>query len=240
MKMTLEVKIHQAQTSILRELLFVKAAGYAELQKPTGLTSDHFNFHITRLVELGMVERVARGRYRLTIKGKEYANKLDTDRKTIERQPKVAVLLGVERPGVRASKELLFQRRTKNPYYGYLGFPTGKISWGETIAETAARELMEETGLTAEFEIKGLYHEHTTIHETNEIIEDKMCLVVRGINPQGQLISKFEGGENRWMTTAEARAYPKRYSSFETELEMVEGQRPTFVEEHHYYSKEEF
>lgn len=237
--MTLEVKIHDAQTSILRELLFVRDAGYAELQKPTGLTSDHFNFHIARLVELGMVEKVARGRYRLTIKGKEYANKLDTDRKTIERQPKVAVLLGVERER-DGQRQLLFQKRTKNPYYGYLGFPTGKITWGETITQTAARELMEETGLEADYEVKGLYHEHTTIQETGENIEDKMFFAVRCYNVRGQLMEKFEGGENQWMTLEEARKYPKRYTSFETELEIVEGKVGPFVEEHHYYSQEEF
>lgn len=237
--MTLEVKIHAAQTSILRELLFVQHAGYAQLQKPTGLSSDHFNFHIARLVDLGMVEKVQRGQYRLTLKGKEYANKLDTDRKTIERQPKVAVLLGIER--VQAGqRQLLFQKRTKNPYYGYLGFPTGKITWGETITETAARELMEETGLEADFEIKGLYHEHTTIKETDETIEDKMFFCVSCRNPRGELIAKFEGGENSWMSVDEARQYPKRYGSFETELAMVEGDVGPFVEEHHYYSKEEF
>src|SRR5690242_16238231 len=95
--MSLEVSIHEAQTSILRELLFLPAAGFAELQKPTGLTSDHFTFHINRLVELGLVERVERGRYRLTSKGKEYANRLDTDNNTVERQPKAAVMLTIER-----------------------------------------------------------------------------------------------------------------------------------------------
>lgn len=64
--MGLDINIHSAQTSILRELLFHPHAGYAVLQKPTGLTSEHFNFHITRLVDLGLVEKVTRGTYRLT------------------------------------------------------------------------------------------------------------------------------------------------------------------------------
>ena len=63
--MTHEVNIHAAQTSILRELLFRPVAGYAELQKPTGLTSDHFNFHIKRLVEIGLVEKTKIGSYNL-------------------------------------------------------------------------------------------------------------------------------------------------------------------------------
>lgn len=237
--MSLEIKIHEAQTSILRELLFVQQAGYGQLQKPTGLTSDHFNFHIARLAQLGLVEKLARGRYRLTPKGKEYANKLDTDNKTIERQPKVAVLLAVEREH-QGHRELLFQQRTKNPYFGYWGFPSGKIRWGETIAETAARELMEETGLEADFEVAGLYHEHTYLEDEQEATEDKMFFVVHCTNPRGQLMEQFEGGLNRWVPVENATSLEPRYTSFDTELAMIESSRGRFVEEKHRYRRDEF
>jgi 8-oxo-dGTP pyrophosphatase MutT (NUDIX family) len=237
--MSHEVKIHEAQISILRELLFVKEAGYAELQKPTGLTSDHFNFHITRLIEVGLVEKVGRGRYRLSHKGKEYANKLDTDAKTIERQPKVAVLLAVER-NLDGKSQLLFQQRTKNPYYGYWGFPSGKMRWGETILQTAARELEEETGLEADHRIAGVYHEHAFLEGQEEAVEDKIFFVVHGTNPRGELIEKYEGGINKWMTPEESRQMEKRYSSFETELLMIEGEQDTFTEESHHYTKDQF
>lgn len=91
--MSIDQHIHSDQINILRELLFLLHAGYAALQRPTSLTSDHFNFHIARLIELGLVEKVARGKYKLTTRGKEFANKLDTDERKVERQPKVAVLL---------------------------------------------------------------------------------------------------------------------------------------------------
>lgn len=237
--MSHEVKVHETQVSILRELLFLPDAGYAELQKPTGLTSDHFNFHINRLVEIGYVEKVKRGRYRLTFRGKEYANKLDTDAKTIERQPKVAVLLAVERTE-RGSKQLLFQQRTKNPYYGYWGFPTGKMRWGETILETAARELMEETGLAAEYKIVGVYHEHAYLHDEVEAVEDKVFFVVHCTQVTGDLIEKYEGGINRWMTPDEARRLEKRYTSFETEMGMILEGNGIFVEESHRYTKDQF
>jgi ADP-ribose pyrophosphatase YjhB (NUDIX family)/predicted transcriptional regulator len=237
--MSIEVKIHEAQTSILRELLFVPEAGFSELQKGTELSSDHFNFHISRLVELGLVEKRVRGLYRLTPKGKEYANKLDTENKTIERQPKVAVLLAVEREkaGVR---ELLFQERLKQPYYGYWGLPSGKIRWGETIAETADRELQEETGLTADYQILGLYHEHTFMQETGDLLEDKMFFLVHCTNTRGGLTEQFEGGHNQWMSVDQARHLTKKFTSFETELEMIEGRRGVWVEEQHHYSKDNF
>ncbi len=237
--MSHEVKIHEAQISILRELLFVPEAGYADLQKPTGLTSDHFNFHISRLVEIGLVEKVGRGRYRLTHKGKEYSNKLDTDANTIERQPKVAVLLAVERMH-EGTKQLLFQQRTKNPFYGYWGFPTGKMRWGETIIETAGRELMEETNLEADYKIAGVYHEHAYLEGQAEAVEDKVFFVVHCTNVRGELLEKYEGGLNRWVTPNEARKFDKRYTSFETEIEMIMGTKGVFVEETHHYTKDQF
>lgn len=235
--MSHEVFVHSAQTSILRELLFRPTAGYAELQKPTGLTSDHFNFHIKRLVELGFVHKVSSGQYSLTPRGKEYANKLDTDNNTIEKQPKAAVLLAITRTKNK-HKEYLFQERLKHPYYGYWGFPTGKIRWGETILETAARELAEETGLTANHKLAGIYHEHTYQKETGEMLEDKIFFVVRCTDTSGELVERFEGGHNAWQTIHKMKD-EKVFGSFETELSIAEGKQ-VFVEEIYTYSEQEF
>lgn len=236
--MSLEVQIHEAQTSILRELLFLPAAGFAELQKPTGLSSDHFTFHINRLVELGLVERVQRGKYRLTPSGKEYANRLDTDNNTVERQPKSAVLLAIERER-DGRTEYLFQERLKQPYYGYWGLPSGKIRWGETILETATRELMEETGLSADREICGVYHELVFKKETGEQLEDKIFFVVKCTNTRGRLTERFEGGRNAWMTAEEARSKSKIFNSFEEELAILHGEK-TWVELRQEVATEEF
>jgi 8-oxo-dGTP diphosphatase len=236
--MSHEVKIHDAQTAILRELLFTPSAGFTELQKPTGLTSDHFTFHINRLTELGFVHKVADKQYALTIKGKEYANRLDTDNNTVERQPKAAVLLAIEREGDHGL-EIIFQERLKQPYFGFWGLPSGKLRWGETILEGAARELMEETGLTADLEYRGLYHEHAVHAETGELLEDKLFFIVRGTNPQGELIRSFEGGANNWLTADEARGKDKIFGSFDTELRIASGQE-SFVESRYEVPTEHF
>lgn len=222
--MSHEVKIHQAQTLILRELLFRPEAGYSELQKPTQLGSDHFNFHISRLVELEFVEKVSRGSYRLTPRGKEYANRLDTDENTVERQPKTAVLLAVERQRGKR-QEFLFQQRLKNPYYGFWGLPSGKVRWGEKIAETAARELMEEAGLEADWRTAGVYHEIVTHQETKELIEDKIFFVCHGTNPKGELVADFEGGHNEWLTRKEAENKEKIFDSFAIELDILDSKQ---------------
>jgi len=236
--MSHEADVHPAQTKILRELLFHSSAGYAQLQKPTSLSSDHFNFHITRLVEIGLVEKVLRGQYRLTIKGKEYSNRMDTDKNTLERQPKVAVILNVEKT-IQGKRYFLFQQRLKNPYYGFWGLPTGKVGWGETIAETAARELMEEAGLKAQWRVAGVYHEHALNKQTGELLEDKVFFVCHGTKPTGKLLSDVECGHNEWLTREEATAKGEVFPNFDLELDLVDSDR--WLHEHKLpYSIEKF
>lgn len=218
--MSLEVKIHDAQTSILRELLFHPHAGYAELQKPTGLEGDHFNFHIVQLVKRGLVEKQARGRYSLTPTGKEYANKLDTDSNTIERQPKVSVILVIWRDATKT--ELLLQERLKNPYYGFWGYPTGKMRWGETIPAAAERELLEEAGLRADFQYHGIYHEHAFKDDSDVLLEDKIFFVTSTMNTSGE-IKNGEGCHNEWLTIDTARL-KKSFPGFDTVQSIVNGE----------------
>ena len=60
------------------------------------------------------------------------------------RQPGCAALAVVVREG-----KVLLVRRANPPDAGLWGFPGGRIEWGETAAEAAARELAEETGVRA-------------------------------------------------------------------------------------------
>jgi 8-oxo-dGTP pyrophosphatase MutT (NUDIX family) len=237
--MSLEVNIHDAQMVILRELLFHKSASFAKLQKNTGMSSDHFNFHLQKLLEMKLIEKVSRGTYSLTPRGKEYANKLDTDNNTIERQPKSAVILSIERSG-KNGKEYLFQERLKQPYFGFYGFPTGKIRWGETVVQTAERELMEETGLRADCKIAGVYHELVYQQETGEQLEDKLFYVISCTDVTGDLIKEFEGGRNQWMTREKARQQPKIFTSFDIEIDIVSGELGTFIEQRVEYTKDLF
>ncbi len=235
--MTHEVHVHEAQTKILRELLFMPATNFAGLQKVSGLEGDHAKFHIKRLVELGYVDKL-NGKYQLSVKGKEYANKLDTDAGVIERQPKVAVLLIIERT-VGKRTEYLLQERRKHPYFGYWGAPTGKVRWGESIVETASRECMEETGLVAQFEHRGINHERVRHLGTGEIVEDKIFHLMFTREFSGELKEYFDGGKNAWRTLAEMKVEPKKYKGFYEEMEAgIQG--VAFIEHVQEYTDEEF
>ncbi|MHC1716323.1 MAG: NUDIX domain-containing protein [Candidatus Dojkabacteria bacterium] len=200
--------LHKIQMLILRELLFNPNSRFSDLNIQ-GLTSDHFSYHINTLIESNYVTKT-NSKYSLTVKGKEYANRMDTDEAIIEKQPKIAVMI-VASKKIKGKKHLLIQERTKEPYYGYSGFITGKIRFGEKVIETAKRELKEETGLECEdIHIKKLVHDHIVLEDTGELVEDKMFYIVAITNPTGDLIDTHNG-KNLWVTEDEFKNLEKKY-----------------------------
>lgn len=236
--MSYEPQTHTAQTAILRHLLFSPEASFADIQKSTDLTSDHFTFHIKKLTEEGYVERREKN-YRLTRKGKEYANRMDTDENEIERQPKVSVAITLERVNDKGEREFLFQQRKKNPYFDFWGRVGGKVRWGETIIEAAERELKEETGLEAELEYKLLYHKRDFDKKSGRLLEDKIFLCVYATKYKGDLIKQFEGGINQWMTEAVFRQKEKRFVSVDDFVELID-RGVGFKEKDFYYDESEY
>ncbi len=239
--MSTEIKIHGAQMSIIRALLFTPEAGFAELQKPTALDSDHFKFHIAKLVELQLVEKITKGRYKLSQKGKEFANKLDTDTNTVERQPKTSVLIVAYRTNPETGLfEQLLQQRLKNPYYGYWMRFGGKVRWGETVTEAAGRELAEETGLSADLTLGGIYHKMDYREETKDMLEDKFFYLIKATNLTGELIETIEGGKNAWLTNDQLTGQDKVMQGIDKTLEQCLKNELEFIEEKVYYQPEDY
>lgn len=236
--MSYEPNAHPAQVAILRHLLFTPRAVFSELQRSVDLSSDHFNFHIKKLQQEGYVEKLD-GAYKLSGKGKEYANRMDTDENEIEKQPKVSVVVTLERANAAGEREFLYQQRLKNPYYGFWGRLGGKMRWGETVIEAAERELLEETGMTAKFEYKLLYHKRDFDRQSGRLLEDKMFLCVYATEFSGEPVEEFEGGRNRWMTQTEFHQQEKRFESVDEFMDLMD-QGVTFAEREFYYDESEY
>lgn len=224
--------MHPAQVAILHALLFRPSAEFTELQKASALSSDHFNFHLKKMIEQSLVKKKPDGHYILTTAGKEYANRFDTDARTLERQPKVAVLLAIE----NNDGKWLCQQRLKQPFYGFWGRPTGKIRYGETILECAARELMEETNLTATLEFKGVYHKLDYTTNEQKLLEDKIFFIIHGTKPVGQLATEFEGGHNEWLSIPEIAKLDNAFEGLDKSVELVRGP-VSFTERRHEYDQ---
>jgi 8-oxo-dGTP pyrophosphatase MutT (NUDIX family) len=225
--MPTNLEIHVIQSGILLTLLFQPLARFSQLNK-LKVPSDQFNFHLKALMNANLIEKTDNGLYRLTAKGKEFANRFDTDQKEIERQAKIGVLICCTRKK-EGYEEYLLQQRLKQPYYGFWGFITGKVRWGESILETAKREFEEETGLLAEFKLSGI--KHKTDYDTNDVLlEDKFFFVILGKNPKGKLKDTFEGGKNKWIKKGDITKIKELFSDVNKTLEIAMSKQITFTE----------
>lgn len=222
-----QIEIHPIQAGILMELLFHQEARFGQLNS-SKVPTDHFNFHLQQLVSQKLIEKTVQGGYTLTREGKEFANRFDTDAAKVERQAKIGVLIIAHR-GRGRLEEFLMQERLKQPYYGYIGFVTGKVRWGEPILTAAAREFKEETGLTAKLTFRGLTHKRD-YDQADNLLEDKIFLVILAEKIRGKLIENFEGGRNFWCPRSAVKRQTKLFSDIELELKQVTSSRVNLVE----------
>jgi ADP-ribose pyrophosphatase YjhB (NUDIX family) len=139
-----------------------------------------------------------------------------------------------------ADGKCLQQQRLKQPYYGFWGFPTGKIRWGETLTVAAARELLEETGLTADLRVSGLFHKMDYDKQSGELREDKYFSIIHGTNPRGELITDDEGHHNEWLTVEEVLRGDKVFESIDTTMELARKPGYDFVEKRYEYHSDEY
>lgn len=223
---------HEIQKHILKALLNSKSARFSDLL-PAGVTSDHFNFHIKRLLVVGIIEKDELGNYVLTNEGKEFANRFDIDGDIVvfEKQAKIGVLVLVSKQEEGVTKYLI-QQRLKQPFYGFHGIPGGKIKCGEMTVEAAQRELLEEAGLEADFELVCIEH-RKDVNQEGTLLEDKYFYIFRALNPRGDLITEFDSGKNMWLSLEEIELLQDCFAGLRGGIKMgksFDGGNPLFIE----------
>lgn len=222
----MDIKIHEFQISILRELLFKPEARFRDLKK-VDVTNDHFTFHVNHLIKEGLITK-QNGKYSLTDQGKEFANRMDTDALKLERQAKLAIAVHAVRKN-KGITEYLVHRRLKEPFYGWYGSHSGKVRWGENPLECARREFLEETGLVGKFTLKGIVHYHH-FHKDGRLLEDKFFWVFRVENTKGDLKEKVPEGENIWMTEKEYRKLKNVFATFDEIIDVINGKKLVYID----------
>lgn len=198
----INLKLHNLQNLLLKKLSICPEARFNDLLID-GLASEHMNYHLKKLIDLGLVGKGQN--YWLTDKGKDYVNLMDDKVEFIERQPKTSVLLHVVRKRGDGQIEHLCSRRLKQPYLGKVGKIGGKVRFGETLEQAARRELYEETGLEAdELFLEQIYHK-LRHRESGEFVQDVLfySYLVRGVH--GNFITRTDYQENFWVTNEELK-----------------------------------
>lgn len=183
-------EFHFTQRQILNNLLFHNKLRYSEM-KPEEMEGSQFSFHLKKLIELELIVKVD-DHYILTAKGKNTANSFDTDSTNPRKQAKQSVVFCAFRK-VKNRDETLVYTRKKNPFFDHQGYPTGKVMYGESIIETAERELHEETGLSGKARLIGIRHFRVYYPTKEELVEDKVMYICRIDEPEGTLVNNDEG-----------------------------------------------
>lgn len=222
----MEIKIHEFQISILRELLFKPESRFRDLKK-VDIPNDHFTFHVNHLIKEGLIKKI-NGKYSLSDEGKEFANRMDTDSLKLEKQAKLAVALHAVRIN-NGKTEILIHKRLKEPFYGWYGSHSGKIRWGETPLQCAQREFLEETGLTGNFTHKGIVHYHH-FHKDGRLLEDKYFWVYKIEKVKGDLKVRVPEGENIWMTEKEYRKLKNVFATADEMMEAINSKKLFYIE----------
>jgi ADP-ribose pyrophosphatase YjhB (NUDIX family) len=124
-------------------------------------------------------------------------------------RPIIAVLAVVLRGEGPDTKALIVQR-AQQPNAGRWGFPGGVLELGETVAEGAMRELMEETGILAE--PAGILNVHDAVSrdDSGRVQFHYVLIAVRGIWRSGEGEPADDAAACAWAGRAdiEAGLYP--------------------------------
>lgn len=197
----INIKLHEFQKLLLKKLATTPSLRFNELLIAE-LESEHMNYHLKKLVGLGLVKK-KNSIYSLTDAGKDYSSLMDDEVELIEKQPKTSVLLHAVRQRASGDVEHLLSRRLRQPYFGKVGRLTGKVRFGESLQEAAARELYEETGLTAKtMALEAVYHKRRQ-RPDGTFVQDNLFYRFFVTDFSGALIARTPHQENLWVASVD-------------------------------------
>lgn len=177
---------------ILRKLMHKQEMGFNELWGNEG-TSNGFAYHLKILVEDGLVCKNG-DVYCLTHEGKKLCTYIDGENGEKAKFP----LLGILAVIYDKDRDMyLLMRRTKEPFFGMWGLIGGKLKFSEYIYECAKGEIKEETGLTCDIELRGIFSSKT--YNNKALSYNHQMFIILATNPTGELIEKTREGENKWV-----------------------------------------
>ena len=171
--------MHPFKQHILKELTTSEKRRFSQL-KPKAIESNLFVYHLKSLVSEGYVKKLEES-YQLTALGKRYVDKLSLRNFQPRFQPKIVTVIICK----NSKEEYLLCHSSRQPFFGKLCFPYGKIHFGETLKAGAARELKEKTGLSAQITHRA--DAYLTVYENEELVTHMLCHIFLVAHCKGEL-----------------------------------------------------
>lgn len=198
--------------------MYNKGMQYNKLRE--NIPSNKFAYHLNHLAEEGIIEKKG-DIYELTNEGVHLISSLDGVDIQEKKRPLVCTfVMGYE------GEKILVHKRKKQPFMNYIGIPGGKIDFGGRLAQEAARELLEETGMKAgKLELKLITNFRTKDEETNQYSHHVIGFFFLATELSGELIKEEREGENMFITLNEAKQL-ERYPDFDTFANILLDDKP--------------
>ncbi len=227
-------KMHVVQRNILTNLQYATRARYSELMKASGVDSDIFKFHISKLRRLNMAIKMDDGLYELTAEGKAYISRLDPSSGRQIEQPKSSMLMLV----TYGDEYVLAHRRTREPFNGFWGIASAPLLRGIELNESARREFLKQTGIDADFQVAGFYRVIDK-NQRGTILEDKIFAIMHSSLSEMPIPAVWQGGSSEWMLRDDLlkknKLFPTTYALFD-----MLDRKDFFAESSYVYKDDEY
>ncbi len=229
------LKLNNHELRILTSIILKEKARYSDLNSED-LPTNQFNYHLQLLLQEGFIEK-DNNIYVLTEKGEELAGDIDIFAHDIERQGKISAVAICKK--MENDEELfLMQKRKKQPYYGYCGFPAGKMKYGSSFASEVLRELEEETGMTGKAELKQISHVLVKNLKGKKIVNDFTFFKFLITDLKGHFIQESLEGINQWMTVKQIKKEKHLFPGVLYSIDLLKQKNISFKEITEIYKQE--
>lgn len=198
------------QLQIIRKLTLRKTINFNRLHIKE-IPSDHFNYHLKKLIKKRLVRKNKTGLYELTLDGKVLASRMGKFPDLgIKHQTKTHLVPICHRIHNK-QEQFLIRQRKKNPYFNYFELPSMKADMKVSFYDNLKEKMQRETGFSGTPKVKLIRHILVKMKGKKEIIEDKVFYFFVIENLKGILLKNDDEGINFWMTLDMLKRKEKKF-----------------------------
>ena len=190
-------------------------SSFTELCEKAGYPTDLGGYYLRQLVSGGYVQKIDRGNYGITAKGKQQLA-FHYGKEIFAPRPRLMVLF-LPRVG---GKYVALHRKVQ-PFMNTHEWPAGAVTMGESFEDAVKRLAVKRLGQLGEHTFHGFFRR--TDHYEDTIFDDKLFAVYTCSFPEDTVLSPSSDiGENIACTREELFTLPKYGKAFVDVLEFTE------------------